>query len=701
MSFEKLIRPDSVAIVGASAHPTKVGHAILKNILSDGYEGDVYPVNPTAQEILGKVCYRSLQDIPGEVDLAVIVVKRDLVASILKDCVSKSVKAVIIITAGFSEADKEGKRLQQEITRIARYGTITMMGPNCVGLINPSHKLNASFGLSIGKPGSVAIISQSGALITAIQDIASSNRIGFSVLASVGNKASLDEVDFLVRLKDEENTRVIAAYLEDIPRGQEFMRVAEGIAKVKPIVILKSGRTETGAQAASSHTGSLAGADSAYESAFRRTGVIRADSVENLFDVSMAFAYQPLPKGNRVAVLTNAGGPGIMMSDALEMAGLKIPKPDKETEAQLSRVLSTVGSVHNPVDLLGDADAELYGKAIAILLGSDSFDSLIVILAPQRMTPCESIAQKVVDISKKYDKPVLTCFMGADAIAKGVAILREEKIPQYPVPERAARVMMEMAIYSQCKSRPLRIAERFAVNKNPVIKIIRAYTSRQKYEIGEVDAKTILKAYNFDVPPGIMASTVEEAVNFADENGYPVAMKISSPDILHKSDMGGVKIGLTSRTEVEDAFELMMIRIKRKMPEAEIRGVLVEKMVNGGREVILGMKRDAQFGPNLLFGLGGIFVEILKDITFSLAPVTAEECRKMIESTKSYKLLTGVRGEKGVDIDAVVLSLQRMSQLVMDFPEIEEIDINPLLAGQKGDGAFVVDARIILSKKGE
>ncbi len=701
MSFEKLIRPNSVAIVGASAQPTKVGHAVLKNILNDGYEGDVYPVNPTALEILGNKCYRSLQDIPGEVDLAVIVVKRDLVASILKDCVSKSVKAVIIITAGFSELDKEGGKLQQEITRIARSGTITMMGPNCVGLINPSHKLNASFGLPIREPGSIAIISQSGALITSIQDIASSNRIGFSVLASIGNKASLDEVDFLVRLKDEENTRVIAAYLEDIPRGQEFMRVAEGIAKVKPIVILKSGRTETGAKAASSHTGSLAGADSAYESAFRRTGVIRADSVENLFDISMAFAYQPLPKGNRVAVLTNAGGPGIMMSDALEIAGLKIPQPDKETEAQLSRVLSTAGSVHNPVDLLGDADAELYGKAIDILLGSDSFDSLIVILAPQRMTPSESIAQKVVDISKKYNKPVLSCFMGADAIAKGVALLREEKIPQYSVPERAAKVMMEMVIYSQYKSRPLRMAERFAVNKNPVVKILRAYTSRQKHEIGEVDAKTILKAYNFDVPPGIMASTVEEAVNFADENGYPVAMKISSPDILHKSDMGGVKIGLNSRAEVEDAFELMMIRIKRKMPEAEIRGVLVEKMVKGGREVILGMKRDAQFGPNLLFGLGGIFVEILKDITFSLAPVTAEECRKMIKLTKSYKLLTGVRGEKGVDIDAVVLSLQRMSQLVMDFPEIEEIDINPLLAGQKGDGAFVVDARIILSKKGE
>ncbi len=360
-----------------------------------------------------------------------------------------------------------------------------------------------------------------------------------------------------------------------------------------------------------------------------------------------------------------------MMSDALEMAGLTIPLPDSETASQLSRILPSASSAGNPVDLLGDAGAELYGKAIDALLASDSYDSVIVILAPQRMTPCEVIARTVIDVSRKYNKPVLTCFMGADTITRGVALLQKERIPQYPAPERAARVMMEMVLYSRYKARPLRMVDRFPVNKNPIAQIVRAYRSRRKHEIGEIDAKAILEAYNFDIPPGILASSVAEAVNFADENGFPVALKISSPDILHKSDIGGVKVDLNSRAEVEDAYELMMMRIKRKMPGAEIRGVLFEKMVKAGREVILGMKRDAQFGPNLLFGLGVIFVEVLKDVTFSLAPATAEECRKMIEATRSYRLLTCVRGEKPVDIDAVVLCLQRMSQLVMDFSEIE------------------------------
>jgi len=508
----------------------------------------------------------------------------------------------------------------------------------------------------------------------------------------------MDEIDFFKYLKDDSNTNVIAAYLEDIPRGQEFMHVAENITKEKPIVILKAGRTETGARAASSHTGSLAGSDSAYDSAFQRCGVIRVDSIEELFDISKALAYQPLPRGGRVAILTNAGGPGIMMTDALEMAGLSITKPDMDTKQKLSGILPSAASVNNPIDVLGDADAALYGKAMNILLQSDSFDSLICILTPQRATDSEAFAGIVAENSKKHNKPVFTCFIGGGKISKGVAVLREERIPQYPVPERAARVLMEMVHYSRYKARPMRMVDLFAVNKTPVIKALKAYKSKESYEIGEVDAKTILRAYNFDMPPSTLATTVEEAVSFAEERGYPVVMKISSPDILHKSDVGGVKIGLNSREEVEDAFELMMIRVKKKMPDAEIKGMLVEKMVKVAREVILGMKRDPQFGPNIMFGLGGIFVEVLKDVTFGLAPVTAEECSKMIESTKSYKLLTGVRGKEPVDIDAIVLNIQKMSQLVMDFPNIKEIDINPLMVGQKGDGALVVDARMIISK---
>jgi acetyltransferase len=530
--------------------------------------------------------------------------------------------------------------------------------------------------------------------------MAASNKIGFSLLASLGNKASLDEVEFIQNLQRDEQTRVIAAYLEDISRGQEFMRVAERVGKSKPIVILKAGRTNAGAKAASSHTGSLAGADSAYKCAFDRTGVIRVDSIEHLFDVSMAFAYQPLPQGDRIAVVTNAGGPGIMMSDALEMAGLHMAKIDSETEDTLKKMLPPAASVHNPVDVLGDAGGEVYAKTIDVLLASSAVDSLLVILTPQKMTDDAATAQAIVELSKKYHKPVFACFMGANTIAKGVAILQDNKIPQYPIPERAARAMLEMVRYSRYKRRPLRVVDRFVVNKYPVIKTIKTYLNRGKYEIGEHDAKNIMEAYNFNVPPGMLATSVDEAVRFANEVGFPLAMKISSPDILHKSDVGGVKIGIANMAAVEDAFELMMMRVKRKKPDALLRGVLIEKMILGGKEVILGMKKDPQFGPVIMFGLGGIFVEVLKDVVFGLAPLTAEECRTMIETTKSYKILRGVRGEKSVDIDGIVTALQRLSQLVMDFPEIEEVDINPLKAGSEGDGVYVVDARIILSREG-
>ena len=503
MSFEKLLRPRSIAVIGASTSPEKVGHNILSNIIKGGFAGDIYPVHPTAAELLGKKCYPSVKNIPGAVECAVIVIKRDMVIATLKECAEKGVQAVITITAGFKETGEEGKKLQLEIARIVRQNNITMLGPNCLGLINPWHKLNASFGQALGEPGSIACISQSGALITAIQDMAASNKIGFSLLASLGNKATLDEVEFIQNLQRDETTRVIAAYLEDISKGQEFMRVAERVGKSKPIVILKAGRTSAGAKAASSHTGSLAGADAAYKCAFDRTGVIRVDSIEHLFDVSMAFAYQPLPQGDRIAVVTNAGGPGIMMSDALEMAGLHMAKIDDDTEGKLKTLLPPAASVHNPIDVLGDAGADVYAGAIDLLLACGTVDSLIVILTPQKMTDDAGTARAIVDLSKKYRKPVFACFMGADTIARGVRILQENRVPQYPIPERAACAMLEMVRYARYKRRPLRVVERFAVNKHPVIKTIKTYLNRGKYEIGENDAKNILEAYNFNVPPGI------------------------------------------------------------------------------------------------------------------------------------------------------------------------------------------------------
>jgi acetyltransferase len=698
MSFDTMLRPRSIAVIGASENPSKVGYAVMANLLAEDFPGDIYPINLKKETLLGKKCYPTLKDVPGVIDLAVIIVTREHVLQVLKDCIKKRVPSVITITAGFAETDEEGKRLQKELARLVREGKITHMGPNCLGLINPWEKLNASFGQAAGEPGHIGLFSQSGALITALQDWAATNRLGFSMVASIGNKATLDEIDFLEYLKDDPNTRVITAYLEDISRGQKFMKIAEKVSKDKPIIILKSGRTRAGAKAASSHTGSLAGADMAYNCAFERTGVIRVDSIEHLFDVAAALAYQPLPEGDRIAVVTNAGGPGIMMADVLEMAGLKVADLKKETKEKLAAILPMAASIHDPVDVLGDARGDRYGEALRILVESDDNDGLIIILTPQKMTDVEGTARAIVEVAKNSKKPIFTCFMGAQAVSPGVEILQKNNIPQYSIPERAARAMLEMVLYQRFRSRPLRVVDRYPVNRNPVVKIIKSYRSRQMYEIGETDAKTILRAYNFDLPQSTLANSIDEAVRFGSQAGYPLAMKISSPDILHKSDVGGVRIGLENATEVEDAYELMMLRVKRKMPDADIRGILMEEMVMG-KEVIIGMKKDPQFGPMLMFGQGGIFVEVLKDVTFYLTPVTREEALEMIRRTRTYKLLTGVRGQPGVDIEAIVDCLVRVSQLVVDFPEIEEIDINPLKVGREGDGASAVDARMIISKE--
>ena len=566
MSFEKLLRPESVAVIGASSQPGKVGYEILNNIINDGFAGAIYPINPKADEVLGKKCYKSLTEVPGAVDLAVVVIPTKGVLGALEEMGQKGTKAAIVITAGFGETGAEGRALQQQMIDIVNKHGITMVGPNCLGLLNPWHKLNASFGGTAGEPGGIALISQSGALLTAVQDIAAREELGWSVLASIGNKASLDEVDCLQGLKGDKNTKVIAAYLENITRGRDFIREAEAVSKEKPIVILKAGRTSSGAKAASSHTGSLAGADTTYAAAFDRVGIIRADSIEQLFYVSMAFSYMPLPKGERVAEVTNAGGPGIMTSDALEMLGLKVAVFDKATEDKLLATLPPAGSAHNPVDVLGDATSDMYGKAMEIVIASPEVDSMVVVLTPQKMTDEDNVALKMIEISKKHNKPIFACFMGAGSIKKGVKILRENKIPQYGVPERAAKAMQEMVNYSRYRQRAARKVEEFKVNKQVVADIIAKYRKAGMHEIGEVDAKEAMRAYNFNVPAGKLATNAKEAGTFTEEMGYPVVMKISSPDILHKSDAGGVKVGLASRAEVEDAYEKMMATVKERVP---------------------------------------------------------------------------------------------------------------------------------------
>ncbi len=698
--LEKLLRPDSVAVIGASRTKGKVGHEIFANLVEGKYKGKLFPVNPSADEILGIKCYPDLPSCNATIDLAIISIPTPLVKQSVTDAIDCGAKAIIIITAGFKETGAEGAELETEIAAICRRADVELLGPNCLGVINTHHSMNASFAKHMPAPGGISVFSQSGALCTAILDMAAARHMGLSKLVSMGNKADLCETDFLTTLADDPETKVIVGYLESIVSGDDFIKSADIATSKKPVVIFKSGVTQAGVKAASSHTGSLAGADIAYGAAFKRSGVIRAETYEALFDYATAFAMQPLPKGNRVAIITNAGGPGIMAADAVELSGMQIGTLAGSNATALAEKLPSAASVGNPIDVLGDADPERYTMAVEAAIADDSIDAIIVILTPQAMTLPAETARGIAECSKGTEKPILVSFMGGEDVMPGRDELVAANLPDYTSPERAVSALRAMVEYADWLRRPPRIIVRFPVNRRRVTRIINRHVRTDQLQVGEAAAKDILRAYDFNVPPGQLAPTVEEAMDIADKIGYPVAMKVASADIIHKSDMGGVKLNLGSAEAVRDAFDLMMLRITQKLPTAKIDGVYVETMCKKGREVILGMTRDPQFGPMLMFGLGGIFVEVMKDVTFHIAPITQEEALQMLQSTKSYSLLTGVRGQASVDINAIATSLQRISQLVTDFPEIEEMDINPFIVGKMGEDSIAADARITLSKHG-
>ncbi|MCU0915473.1 MAG: acetate--CoA ligase family protein [Planctomycetes bacterium] len=700
MGLQSFFNPKSVAVIGASRQKGKVGYEILMNLVAGGYAGKIFPINPKADDIEGLKCYPDLPSLGETPDLVIVIVPAQFVAAVMEECAKARVKSMIIITAGFKEVGPEGKRLEEEVVRIARRAGIRFIGPNCLGVISPSHKLNASFGGDLPVPGSIAYISQSGALLAAILDLANANGIGFSSLVSIGNKADVNELDLIEAFGSQRETKVIAGYLENITDGNAFVREAEIISGKKPILLMKSGGTEAGAKAASSHTGSLAGGEVAYESAFQRAGVIRCESIKEQFDFAQAFASQPLPKGPKVAVITNAGGPGIMAADAIEQKGLTFARLSDETKAKLAQKLPAAANVHNPVDVLGDALADRYESATEIVLDDPNVDSAIVLLTPQAMTQAKETAEAVAKIAKKKGKPVLACFLGAGKVAAGLQVLRQSGIPQYDSPESAVTTLHAMSEYVRWRTRPKRVVRLFSVNRRKVESIVERHLRQGLLDIGEAEAKDIIEAYGFATPKGSIATTAEQAANIAQQLGFPVVLKIWSPDILHKSDVGGVKVGLNSEQQVRDAFDLMMYRIPKKKPEANILGVLVQEMVRtSGKEVIIGMHRDPRFGPLMMFGMGGIMVEVLKDVAFYLAPLTAEDAKQMLVNTKTYQILKGVRGQEGVDIDAIAEGLQRVSQLVTEFPEIKEMDINPYVVGAPGTTPIAVDARISLEKK--
>ena len=699
--LKPFFEPSSVAVIGASSNPTKLGYAVLRNLVEGGYaqRGRVYPINPGTREILGYPAYPSVVDVPDAIDLAVVVIPYPHVPEALRTCGQKGIPAAIVISAGFREAGREGLERELELVSIAHQYNIRLVGPNCLGVIDTFTPLNATFAAGNPPSGPLAFMSQSGALGTAVLDIALAGRLGLSKFVSLGNKADVSEIDLLEAWKDDGHTRVILIYTEGMPNGQEFIRVARRVTQKKPVVAIKSGVTQAGSRAVSSHTGSLAGSEQAYQAAFQQAGVLRADSMEALFDMALALGYQPPLQGDRIAIITNAGGPGILATDALERAGLTLARFELETLYKLEQYLPDAASAANPVDVLGDALADRYQFALEPVANDPNVDGLLVLLTPQAMTEIDATAEVVSRLANKINKPLLACFMGEVKIKSGIDILTAHGVPNYPFPERAASALRAMADYRRIRSRPTPEYTTLEVNRKAVREVIDRVIAENRLTIGDAEAREILKAYGLRIPRSEIAETPERAIEIANQVGYPVVLKIASPDILHKTDVGGVKVGLSNAADVLDAYELITYRAQRYVPDARIWGCLVQEMVPpGGLEVLVGMNRDPQFGPLITFGLGGIYVETLKDVTFRITPFSAQEAEEMLSEIRAHSLLDGVRGQPPADKNAIIDALLRISQLVQDFPEIAELDINPLMVYPQKQGAIAIDMRLVLKQ---
>jgi acetyltransferase len=698
-----ILSPRSVAVIGATSREGSVGRALFTNILFSGYTGIVYPVNPKARGILGVRVYHSVWDIPGEVDLAVIIVPSAAVPGVMEECGEKGVKGVVIISAGFKEIGKQGAELEKKVEEIARKHSIALIGPNCLGVINTDLEVsfNATFAGSMPKAGNIAFVSQSGALGVAALEYANQENIGLSKFVSVGNKANVNENDVLATLKNDVQTDVILLYLEDLSDPKGFIELTREITGEirgrKPILAIKSGRTIEGAKAASSHTGALASSDEAYDSFFGQCGVLRVETLQELFDYALAFAHQPLPKGNKVAIVTNAGGPGIMATDAGVRHGLQLSSFSKTTTEKLKKGLPPTANINNPVDMIGDAEEDRYALVLDTVLQDANVQGAIVICTPRSMEALERIVRTIAEIIPMYEKPVVTCCMGVTDISQALDLLDEKNIPHYRFPEAAARAMASMSNYAQWLSRPRTEIKMFTdVNKKRAKEIIAVAAKEKRSFLPEPEAHEVLKAYGFPILDARLAKDEKQCSVYAKEIGYPVVLKIVSPDILHKVDVGGVKLNIRNEKELDVAYKDILRSVKSARPEANIWGVFVQKMALPGKETIIGMKRDPHFGALLMFGSGGVYVEALKDVTFRIAPIRGLSAEHMIKDVRGYKILQGCRGEKPSDVNALAECLQRLSQLVTDIEEIEELDINPLMVYEEGEGAKVVDARILI-----
>ena len=696
MTDSAFLSPKSIAIIGASDKRGSVGRTITSNIMN-GFKGTVFPISPSRPQVFYKKAYKSVLDVPKPIDLAVIVTKNTIVPIVLEECGKKKIKAAIIITAGFKEVDEEGAKLEQRLKDIAKKYKIQVIGPNCLGVMNldPKTMMNSTFLKITPKSGKIALVSQSGAICAALCEDASAQGIGFSAVVSMGNKAVMSEIDVMKALANHKQTKVIVMYLEDMGDGQEFLKVCKNITRnlKKPVLVLKSGRSPEGAKAAMSHTGALMGSDEIYDALLKQSGAIRVDTMEELFDYAVAFSKQPLPTKGGLVIVSNAGGPAIISTDSCSKNGVKMAKIES-VRSKIDSVIPPWGSSRNPVDIVGDADFNRFNNVLDRVLAHPNVGSVITMCTPSGTLDYDKLAEVIVTMSKKYKKTMLASLMGLDEGITNREILANGGIPYYTYAEGAIRTLTAMLKFvNWISSSPGKISK-FKVNKVAAKKIFDRVKKEGRPNLLEEEGQDVLRAYGFPLPQSILAKTENDAVKNAKKIGYPIVMKIASPQIIHKSDAGGVKVNLTSDNEVKAAFKEIVSNAKKYNKKAEIKGVLIVEMVKGGKEMIFGSKQEPGMGPVIMLGMGGIYVEVLKDVTFKLAPVTDDEANDMIETIKMKKILEGVRGEKPSDKSKLSECIQRLSQLVTDFKEIKELDMNPVLVMEKGKGCKILDVRI-------
>lgn len=699
MAVSAFLSPKSIAIIGASDKEGSVGRAITSNIMK-GYKGKIYPISPTRDRVFDMPAFKTVLDVKDKIDLAVVVTKNDIVPAVLEECGKKKIQGVIVITAGFKEVNEEGRKLEQQLKDIVKKYGIKMIGPNCLGVMNldPKTMMNSTFLKITPKSGQIALVSQSGAICAALVEDASAQGIGFSAVISLGNKADMSEIDVLKMLAEHEQTKVIVMYLEDMGDGQEFLRVCKQITKKlkKPVLVLKSGRSPEGAKAAMSHTGALMGSDEIYDAVLNQSGAIRVDSMEELFDYATAFSKQPLPLKGDLVIVSNAGGPAIISTDACSKYGIKMATIE-DIRPKINAVIPPWGSSRNPVDIVGDADFNRFNNVLENVLAHKNVGSVIAMCTPSATLDYDKLAEVVVKMSKKYKKTMLASLMGLDEGIKNREILAAGGVPYYTYAEGAIRALRAMLRFSSWLNTPEGTITKFKADKAAVKKVFASVRKQGRTNLLEEEGQEVLRAYGFPLPQSLLAKTAADAVKHAKKIGFPVVMKIASPQIIHKSDAGGVKVGIANEQAVKDAFDQITKNAKKYDKNAQIKGVLIQEMVKGGKELIIGSKQEPGFGPVIMLGMGGIYVEVLKDVTFRLAPVTNKEADDMIDSIKTKKLLEGVRGEKPADKKKLSELIQKLSALVTDFEEIKELDMNPVLVMEQGKGCKILDIRIGLS----